>query len=174
MALAVMNKDGSKKSVAVTLKMEEILFDVMNETFLKGRTIQDRTNHKEIASLFASEDEENKEKIMRSVKKSWGEIRSELSDYLDSQKLSTDNRNLTSTTGDLALNLVMPSNFNEAATDSVGDACHAFIVNNTVAEWYIVTKPDEAKTYFDLAQNAMELIRYSSSKRARPQVPSRG
>lgn len=171
MALATMNKTGSKKNIPVTLEMDWLLFDIMNETFLKGRTIQDRTNHKEVASMFASEDEENKEKIVRSIKKAFGELQAELSDYLGSQNMSTSNKHLD-ITKDLVLNLEMPSNFNEAATDAVGDACHAYIVNMTVAEWYVVTNPNDAKTYFDLAQNSMELVRFTSSKRARPQVPT--
>lgn len=168
----MMNRTGAKKEVNVTLEMDWLLFDIMNETFLRGRTIQDRTNHKEVASMFASEDEENKEKILRSIKKAYGELKAELSDYLDDQNLATNNKHLDFNR-DLVLKLLMPSNFNEAATTTVGDACHAYIVNQTVAEWYIVTNKSEADQYFQLANQALDSVRFASSKRARPLTPEK-
>ena len=33
---------GAKKSVTATIKISWLLFDIMNETFLRGRTIQNR------------------------------------------------------------------------------------------------------------------------------------
>ena len=52
---------GAKKEVTATIKIDWLLYDIMNETFLRGRTIQNKENHKEVASMFASEDEENRE-----------------------------------------------------------------------------------------------------------------
>ena len=65
-----------------TIKISWLLFDIMNETFLRGRTIQNKENHKEVASMFASEDEENREKILRSIKKGFAEVKTELAEYL--------------------------------------------------------------------------------------------
>ena len=69
---------GAKKPVTVTIKISWLLFDIMNETFLRGRTIQNKENHKEVASMFASEDEENREKILRSIKRGFAEVQTEL------------------------------------------------------------------------------------------------
>lgn len=170
MGLPTANKRGDKKGLVVRLNMDWLLFDIMNETFLRGRTIQNRDNHKQVASMFASMDDENREKIMRTIKRSYGELKSELSDYLDEKVFSTDNGHITPETN-LELHLEMPSNFNEAASQAVNDACHAFIVHESVAEWYVVTNKDEAAEYFTLARNDLELVRYTSSKRARPEVP---
>ena len=170
MSLSTANRTGAKKPVTINLLMGWLLFDIMNETFLRGRTLQDRTNHKEVASMFASEDAENQQKILRSIKKSFGEIKAELSDYLSEVAHTSSNKNIDANTN-LEINLEMPSNFNDAVAQSVDDACHAYIVNSAVAEWYVVTNANEAKTYFDLAANALELLRFTSSKRARPQVP---
>ena len=60
---------GAKKDVTATIKISWLLYDIMNETFLRGRTIQNKDNHKEVASMFASEDEENREKILRGMVK---------------------------------------------------------------------------------------------------------
>ena len=111
---------GAKKEVTATIKIDWLLYDIMNETFLRGRTIQNKENHKEVASMFASEDEENREKILRSIKKGFAEVKTELAEYLDEDGTATDNSHYDGSE-DLSLKLQMPSNFNEAATTGVGE-----------------------------------------------------
>ena len=113
---------GAKKSVTATIKISWLLFDIMNED-----------NHKEVASMFASEDEENREKILRSIKKGFAEVKTELSDYLNEDGTTTDNSHYDGS-ADLTLNLTMPSNFNEAATTGVGEAIHDYLKNSAIAE----------------------------------------
>lgn len=162
---------GAKKHVRVTIKISWLLYDIMNETYLRGRTIQDKDNHKEVASMYASEDEENREKILRSVKRAFAEVKSELGEYLDEDGTTTDNSHYDGER-DLELNLTMPSNFNEAATTGVGEAVHAYLANMSIADWYMVTKKDEAAEYYNLANKYMDLIRQTVSKRSRPKRPT--
>ncbi len=162
---------GAKKPVKITIKRSWLLFDIMNETFLRGRTIQNRENHKEVASMFASEDEENREKILRSIKKAFAEIQCELAEYLDEKGTETDNSHWDGST-DLVFNLTMPSNFNEAATTGVGETIHDYMKNLAIAEWYAVTNPGDAEKYIAFAQKSMENIRYAVSKRSRPACPT--
>ena len=125
---------GAKKEVTATIKIDWLLYGIMNETFLRGRTIQNKENHKEVASMFASEDEENREKILRSIKKGFAEVKTELAEYLDEDGTSTDNSHYDGS-DDLSLKLQMPSNFNEAATTGVGEAIHDYLKNTAIAEW---------------------------------------
>lgn len=164
-------KLGTKKSVTVTIKISWLLYDIMNETFLRGRTIRNKDNHKEVASMFASEDVENREKILRSLKRAFAEVHAELSEYLNEDCTTTDNGHYDGSK-DLMLNLTMPSNFNEAATTGVGEAVHAYLANITIADWYMVTNNAEVEQYYALAAKAMELIRKTVSKRSRPQRPN--
>lgn len=166
-----MANTGEKKSVTATIKISWLQYDIMNETFLRGRTIQNKDNHKEVASMFASEDEENREKILRSVKRAFAEVQNELGEYLDENGTTTDNSHYDGGT-DLVLNLKMPSNFNEAATTGVGEAVHAYIVNSAIADWYTVTNKPDAEQYYALAAKYMELIRQTVSKRSRPTRPT--
>lgn len=161
---------GAKKNVTATIKISWLLYDIMNETFLRGRTIQNKENHKEVASMFASEDEENREKILRSIKRSFAEVQTELAEYLNENGTTTDNSHFDGS-HDLVLNLTMPSNFNEAATTGVGEQVHAYLMNSTIADWYIVTNKGDAEQYYALANKSMELIRQSVSKRTRPTKP---
>lgn len=162
---------GAKKSVTATIKISWLLYDIMNETFLRGRTIQNKDNHKEVASMFASEDEENREKILRSVKRAFSEVQTELGEYLNENGTTTDNSHYDGTT-DLVLNLTMPSNFNEAATTGVGEAVHAYIANSAIADWYVVTNKADADQYYALANKYMEMVRQTVRKRSRPKRPT--
>lgn len=166
-----MTKTVTKKNVKATIDIAWLLYDIMNETFLRGRTIQDDKNYKEVASLFASQDEENAEKILRSIKKGFAEVKTELAEYLSESGLETDNANITAE-NDLVLNLTMPSNFNEAATAGVAEAIHDYLRNVAIGDWYLVTNKADAPEYVTLASKSLESIRKSVSKRSRPTRPA--
>lgn len=162
---------GAKKQVTATIKMEWLLYDILNETYLRGRTIQNDQNYKEVASMFASEDEENRDKVLRSIKKGFAEVKAALSEYLDEDGTTTDNNPIDGTS-DLVISLAMPSNFNEAATAGVGEAIHDYLKNTTIAEWYMVTNKADAEQYVVLAQKSLANIQQTVSKRSRPKRPT--
>lgn len=161
-----------KKNVKTTIEMAWLIYDILNETYLRGRTIQNDQNYKEVASMFASEDEENYEKILRSIKKGFAEVKTELSEYLDESGLETSNAAISGEE-DLILSLTMPSNFNEAATAGLGESVHDYLRNVAVADWYLVTNKPDADAYLTLSQKSLESIRKSVSKRSRPKRPEK-
>lgn len=161
----------TKKTVTATIDMSWLLYDIMNETYLRGRTIQNDDNHKEVASMFASEDNENRDKILRSIKKGFAEVMTALAEYVNVSDTTTDDKPIDGTT-DLTLTLSMPSNFNEAATAGLGEAVHDYLKNIAVAEWYMVTNKADAEQYAALAQRSMASILSSVSKRSRPSRPT--
>lgn len=163
----------TKKLVTATIEMAWLLYDILNDTYLRGRTIQNDENYKEVASMFASEDEENYEKVLRSIKKAFAEIKTELAEYLDENGLTTSNAAISGEE-DLELNLEMPSNFNAAATAGLGEAVHDYIKNMAIGDWYLVTNKADAGDYVGLAQKSLENIRKSVSKRSRPKRPEKG
>lgn len=161
-----------KKNVKATIEMAWLIYDILNETFLRGRTIQDDQNYKEVASMFASEDEENYEKVLRSIKRGFAEVKTELAEYLNESGLVTSNAAISGDE-DLVLNLTMPSNFNEAATAGLGESVHDYLKNVAVGDWYLVTNKSDAAEYVTLAQKSLESIRKSVSKRSRPARPDK-
>lgn len=162
---------GSKKTITVTVTMAWLLYDIMNETFLRGRTIQNADNHKAVASMFASEDEENREKILRSIKKGFAEVKAAIAEYLDESTTTVDTKPISGNE-DLQLILKMPSNFNESATAGIGEAVHDYLKNKTISEWYLVTNSTDAEAYAGLAAASMQNVLQSVSKRARPTKPT--
>ncbi len=161
----------TKKNVTATIDIKELLYDIMNETYLRGRTIQNGENHKEVASMYASEDDENLDKLLRSIKKGFAEVKTELAEYLDEDGTTTDNSRYDGES-DLELSLTMPSNFNEAATTGVGEAIHDYLKNTAIAEWYMVTNKADAEQYVALAQKSLVSIQQAVSKRSRPKRPT--
>lgn len=161
----------TKKKVTATIDIKELLYDIMNETYLRGRTIQNGENHKEVASMYASEDDENLDKLLRSIKKGFAEVKTELAEYLDEDGTTTDNSRYDGES-DLSLKLQMPSNFNEAATTGVGEAIHDYLKNTAIAEWYMVTNKADAEQYVALAQKSLVSIQQAVSKRSRPKRPT--
>lgn len=161
----------TKKKVTATIDIKELLYDIMNETYLRGRTIQNGENHKEVTSMYASEDDENLDKLLRSIKKGFADVKTELAEYLDEDGTTTDNSRYDGES-DLELNLTMPSNFNEAATTGVGEAIHDYLKNTAIAEWYMVTNKADAEQYVALAQKSLVSIQQAVSKRSRPKRPT--
>ena len=163
-------QENNKKTVTATIKIDWLLYDIQNETYLRGRTIQNDENHKQVASMFASEDEENRAKLLRSIKKGFSEVKTELSEYLNENGLTSDNSHIDGNS-DLVLSLLMPSNFNEAATAGISESIHDYLKNTAISEWYMVTNKEDADQYVALANKSMNNIRNAVSKRSRPTRP---
>lgn len=157
-----------KKSINIEIILDELVFDILNETYLRGRSLRNADNHKEVASLQASMDEEDHDKIMRAIKKGYSEIKIELAEYLNETANTTDNK-LIADDGVLEINLAMPSNYNESATVGLGEAIHNYIKNIAVADWYLVTNKAESTDYLTLAAASLVNVQQSLTKRSRPQ-----
>ena len=140
-------QENNKKTVTATIKIDWLLYDIQNETYLRGRTIQNDENHKQVASMFASEDEENREKLLRSIKKGFSEVKTELSEYLNENGLTSDNSHID------------------------GNSIHDYLKNTAISEWYMVTNKEDADQYVALANKSMNNIRNAVSKRSRPTRP---
>lgn len=69
---------------------------------------------------------------------------------------------------DLQITLQMPSNFNQATNDTVAAACHQYIVNLSIAEWFNMTNKADAGDYAALSNANLEQIREAANKRVRP------
>ena len=163
----------TNKLATVTIKMSRLLYDIANETFLRGRVLLNKDNHKDVASMYANEDEGHREKILRSIKRAYADVRTVLDEYLNEWDDIADN-SLIDDGVDLELNLIMPDNYSEGATTGLCEAVHAYLVNSAVADWYVITNKEEAEQYYALASKAMELVRQTASKRRRPVRPANG
>lgn len=157
----------ARKNLIVTLKMSELLYEVRNKTWLTGQSRQNGQNFEEVANMQNNEDEEHVNQVLRSIGNAFSTLKVRLSEYIDSSQTTANDIQLTGLT-DLALTLVLPSNYNQATADAIALAMHQYLVNTAIAEWFIITNKTDAADYLTLAGANITQIREAISKRIRP------
>ena len=157
----------AKKTIAITLYMSELIYDVQNKTYLTGRSRQTGTNHEEVANMQANDDDENANQIMRSIGNAFANLKTKLSEYINETGTSTNDKQLSST-GNLTLSLNMPPNYNNASNDTISTALHQYLVNSAIGDWFTITNKNDASDYITLAAANLEQLREAVNKRVRP------
>lgn len=164
----------SKKTLTVTLEVKELMFDIMNKAYLTGEAREAAgTNYEEASKMKASEDEENSYQLRRSFANAFSTLKSLLGEYLNEDTDTTGNKLQTAidTDGQLTLEFKLPSNFNNASADSLGNGIHAYLVDNALAEWFTITNKNDAKDYVDHGAASLEVVKRALYKRSRPTRP---
>ena len=157
----------AKKVIAITLYMSELIYDVQNKTYLTGRSRQTGTNHEEVANMQANDDDENANQIMRSIGNAFANLKTKLSEYINENGTSTNDKQISST-GNLTLSLNMPPNYNNASNDTISTALHQYLVNCAIGDWFTITNKNDASDYITLAAANLEQPREALNKRMRP------
>lgn len=157
----------AKKTITITLYMSELIYDVQNKTYLTGRSRSTGNNHEEVAHMQANDDDENANQIARSIGNAFANMKTQLSEFIQSAG-TTANNQLISQTTNLSVELVMPSNFNQAVNDTVSTAMHQYLVNCAIGDWFTITNKNDAGDYVTLAAANIEEIRNAINKRVRP------
>lgn len=161
------------KTLTVTLHKSEMIYQVQNKTYLTGLSRENGQNFEQVERLQANDDESHINQIVRSMDGAFAELKTKLSQYLESSSVDSTANNIQvaatgtgNTTYVLALN--MPSNFNDAVKETIAAACDKYVVNTAIADWFVITKPDEAPSYISLATVALQTIREAINKRISP------
>jgi len=166
----------NKKTITVTLEVKEIVFDVMNKTHLTGmsRKAETTKNYESAAYMQASEDIESSYQIRRSVNDAFTELKVELGEYLKEDGSTSNNliKSEVDNDGQLELAFLLPSNFNNSACDSLGGGLHEYIVDKAIFDWFVITNKEDAATYKELADAALDRTRKALYKRERPTRPT--
>lgn len=168
-----------KRTISVTLRVPELMYDIMNKTFLTGQARyaeQGGKNYEAASNMQASEDNENSYQLRRSITSAFAQVKSLLGEYLDETNTTTDNiiNDQVDKDGTLTLSFLMPSNYNQASADSLGAAIHNYITDRAIYDWFIITDREDAKAYIELAAEALEVAKRALYKRSRPERPDYG
>lgn len=153
--------------ITITLYKSELTYDVLNKTYLTGRSRDNGNNHEEVAHMIANEDEENLNQVLRSLTNAYALLKTKLSEYLSETDV-TANDILTTSSGTYNITLKMPSNTNKATRDTIAAACHQYLVNIALAEWFTITDKADAADYSALAAANLEQLREALHQRVRP------
>lgn len=157
----------AKKSIAITLYMSEIIYEVQNKTFLTGRSRFTGENHEAVAHMQANDDEENKNQVLRSIGNAYASLKSALGEYLSDAGTMKTNKQIADGEN-LEVKLSVPSNFNEAVIDAVTAGINQYIVDSSIADWFIITNKADAQEYLTAAGADIAQIREAINQRVRP------
>lgn len=164
-----------KKNLAVTLQVKEIMFDVMNKAYLTGQAREaSGKGYEEASNMQASEDAENSYQLRRSLANAFSTLKSLLGEYLDENTTTTSNlvQKEIDNDGVLSLAFKLPSNYNNASADSLGNGIHSYLVDMTLSEWFTITNKEDAKDYVDHSAASLEIVKRALYKRSRPTRPT--
>lgn len=117
--------------------------------------------------MQANDDDENANQIMRSIGNAFANLKTKLSEYINENGTSTNDKQISST-GNLTLSLNMPPNYNNASNDTISTALHQYLVNCAIGDWFTITNKNDASDYITLAAANLEQLREALNKRMRP------
>lgn len=165
----------NKKTLTVTQKVEELVYDIQNKAYLTGqaREAEGKKNYEAASNMQASDDDENSYQIRRSLANAFSSLKSLLGEYLSEDK-STSNNLINSeidNDGELTLAFELPSNYNNASADSLGNGIHAYLVDMALGDWFTITNKEDADTYVAHSALSLENVKRALYKRGRPERP---
>lgn len=166
----------NKKTLTVTLEVREIMHDIMNKAYLTGesREASGALNYEAASYMQASEDDENSYQLRRSLANAFSGLKSLLGEYLDEDKTTTTNRidKEIDDDGQLVMAFKLPSNYNNASADSLGNGIHSYITDMVLAEWFTITNKEDAVDYMEHSKLSLETVKRALYKRSRPTRPT--
>ena len=134
------------KTITITLKKDELLYDIENTTYLVGNSRSTGDNFEQVSNIQNSGEGEDRNFILRSIEKAFNEAKRNLSRYIDETMVASNNA-LMDETGDFVLTLNVVDMFNEASTDTLKSSAHEFIAASALMDWFANVKPDEMVVY---------------------------
>lgn len=165
----------SKKTITVTQQVKELVYDVQNKAYLTGqaREAEGKTSYEAASNMQASDDLENSYQIRRSLATAFASLKSLLGEYLVEDTTTSDNLidAEIDNDGKLELSFSMPSNYNNASADALGNGIHAYLVDATIGEWFTITNKGDANDYISHSAVSLEVVKRALYKRSRPTRP---
>ena len=157
------------KSLTITLKINELIYDFQNKAFLTGRSRRSNGMDAEAASnIQASDDDEDRNQTLRSIQSAYGQLITEMSEYVRQETGNSCDNELIGG-DDLSIYLNMPSNFALHTKDAIVNSVHDYIIAKALVDWYLITDKADAKEYSDMAALALSNLHKTFNKRVRPE-----
>ena len=166
----------NKKTLTVTQEVKELMFDIMNKAYLTGeaRRFEGAKPYEASSNMQASEDNENSYQLRRSLANAFSSLKSLLGEYLDENQTTSNDLipKEIDNDGQLVLAFKLPSNYNSASADSLGNGIHAYLVDMALYEWFTITNKADAGDYLTHSTASLETVKRALYKRSRPTRPT--
>ena len=149
--------------------MSELIYDFQNKAFLTGRSRRSADMDAEAASnIQASDDEEDKNQALRSIQNAYSQLIVELSESVRTGSGTTASNELIDGDTDITINLSLPSNYPLALKDALTSYIHEYIINKALIDRFIISNPNESKTYSELSVVSIKNLHETFNRRERP------
>lgn len=165
----------NKKAITVTQQVKELVFDIRNKSYLTGQAREaGGLDYKAASNMQASEDSDNIYQIKRSIANYFSTLKSTLGEYLDEDNSTSDNviPEEIENDGQLTLAFKLPSNYNNASADALGDGIHSYLVDMSVYDWFVITNKADAQDYLNHSAISLDAVKRALYKRSRPDRPT--
>lgn len=165
----------SKKTLTVTQQVKELIYDIQNKAYLTGQAREaGGMGYQAASNMQASDDDENSYQIRRSLANAFSSLKSLLGEYLNEDKTTSDNlvNKEIDNDGELSLEFLLPSNYNNASADSLGNGIHAYLVDMALGDWFTITNKEDAQAYINHSAVSLETVKRALYKRSRPERPT--
>lgn len=157
----------AKQDITITLDLAEIAWEVKDKTHLAGRMLLDAGGPSSTASdMQVTDDPERRLLLGRSISNAVARIKQWLHEWLSG---GTVGNNGIGVNDPVVLVLHMPMNFALSATDDIAQACHRYIVDSALGDWYSVVDKSRAADYYRSADEQERQLLSSVHRRQRPQ-----
>lgn len=164
----------NKKTLTVTQQVKELIYDIQNKAYLTGQAREaGGMGYQAASNMQASDDDENSYQIRRSLANAFSSLKSLLGEYLNEENTTSDNLiyEEIDNDGQLSLEFLLPSNYNNASADSLGNGIHAYLVDMALGDWFTITNKEDAQTYIAHSAVSLETVKRALYKRSRPERP---
>ena len=158
------------KTITITLKKDELLYDIENTAYLVGESRTDGTNYEQVSKIQNAGEEEDRNFILRSMGNAYSEVKRHLSRYINEEKQAANNAWIEED-GDFLQTAKVVDSFTEANTESLKSAAHEYILSSSLRDWFTTVKPDEATIYIARIQSAQVNLLASLYRKKAPQRP---
>lgn len=165
----------SKKNLAITIYVDELLYDIKSKSHLIGKATFNGQNYEQVSNIQDTSDE-NEDVFLRCIGNAYGILRTRISEYIIEDGTTSDNVLISATKSEngeevdnsLTFGLRLPSNYSLSSRDGITSAIHEYIVGASLSEWLTSVFPSAAAPFAQEAQSALIRLTEALGKRIRP------
>ena len=154
--------------ITISLLKPEIQYDINSIVHLIGNRETAAGGSPEQAANYGSTDGENEKNIIdRFMEKASTDLTVGIASYISSDAQISDNDLINAQVYSFDYFIDVPETFNRAYLAPLRASMHEYIVNRTLFNWFLKTKPDEAAIYGQLSSDTLEEIKTYLHKRTK-------
>lgn len=157
------------KKINITLKSKELLYDISVTAYIVGDGMPEEAAL-ERYRVQSAVDEDNVRKVNMFIAKAWRDIITALTAYMDGEdKPETAVDDKLPDREFYSINLLVPEAHPDDAAETLARYVHDYIVNRSLAQWFLLTKKDEAEIYAAMANGDMQSVKRTITLRRHPE-----